>query len=75
MSSKEVVIVVGEGELLLAVDRMCSESLPPDLHNMWEEVRDCLVCTRGALSHLAPSVGEIAELIKSRETAICKVAK
>jgi hypothetical protein len=70
MSDKGILLKISECEILKTVDVMCAESLPPDLHNAWEEVRDCLICTRQRLGELAPTACDVAALIKQRETPI-----
>lgn len=70
MSDKGILLKISECEILKTMDEMCAESLPPELHNMWEEVRDCLLETRSQLEPMTPTIGDICALIKQRETPI-----
>lgn len=70
MSDKGILLKIAECEILKTMDEMCAESLPPDLHTAWEEVKNCLIDTRSQLAHMSPTIGDIAKLIKQRETPI-----
>jgi hypothetical protein len=68
MSDKGIVLKIDECKILQTIDDMCAESLPPYLHDQWEEIKTCLIETRKRLEPLSPTVGDIAALIKKRET-------
>lgn len=70
MSDKGIFLKIDECQILQKIDDMCAESLPPDLHNSWEEIKDCLIETRKQLNSLSPTIGDAAKLIKLCEKPI-----
>lgn len=67
MSDKGIVLKVDECKILNTMDDMCTESLPPDLHNAWEEIMACLIDTRQRLSPLAIPAGGWTHTCKDGE--------
>lgn len=49
MSDKGIILKIDEAAILNATDDMCCESLPPELHEQWERIRECLKETRKQL--------------------------
>lgn len=67
MSDKGIVLKVDECKILNTMDDMCAESLPPDLHNVWEEIMACLIDTRHQFAPLAIPAGGWAHICKDGE--------
>ena len=70
MSDKGIDLKIDECKILQTMNEMCAESLPPDLHDSWEEIKAFLIDTRSQLDPLSPTFGDVAAIIKQLYTPI-----
>lgn len=55
---KRTALKIDECKIISVMDKMCAESLDPETHNAWENVRLVLITTRRKLLHLCPKDSE-----------------